>query len=33
MPDIDRDTLKLIIETESGKTFPLPIKAGWITIG
>jgi hypothetical protein len=33
MPDIDRDTLKLIIETESSKTFTLPIKAGWISNG
>jgi hypothetical protein len=33
MPDIDRDTLKLIIETESGNTFTLPIKAGWISKG
>lgn len=33
MPDIDRDTLKLVIETESGKTLTLPIKAGWISNG
>ncbi len=31
IPDIDRDTLKLVIETESGKTLTLPIKAGWIS--
>lgn len=31
MPDIDRDTLKLVIKTESGKTLTLPIKAGWIS--
>lgn len=33
MPDIDRDTLKLVVETESGKTLTLPIKAGWIGKG
>lgn len=33
MPDIDKDTLKLVIETESGKKFTLPIKAGWISKG
>ncbi len=33
MPDVDRDTLRLIIETESGKTLTLPIKAGWISNG
>jgi len=33
MPDIDRDTLKLVIETESENKLTLPIKAGWITNG
>ncbi len=33
MPDVDKDTLKLVIETESGKTLALPIKAGWIGNG
>jgi len=33
MPDIDKDTLKLIIKTESGKTITLPIRAGWISKG
>lgn len=33
MPDIDRDTLKLVIEMESGKKFTLTIRAGWITQG
>lgn len=31
IPDIDRNTIKLVIETESGKTLTLPIKAGWIS--
>lgn len=30
IPDIDRDTLKLVIETESGKKIIIPIKPGWI---
>ena len=29
-PDIDRDTLKLIVTTESKKTFVIPIRPGWI---
>lgn len=33
LPDIDRDTLKLIVETESGKKFTLPVRAGWIVQG
>ncbi len=33
MPDIDMDTLRLVIKTESGKIFTLPIKAGWVTRG
>lgn len=33
MPDIDKDTLELIIETESRKKITLPIKAGWIYKG
>ena len=33
MPDIDRDTMKLVVETESGKKFTLPIKPGWISRG
>lgn len=33
LPDIDRDTLKLIVETESGKKFTLPIRVGWIVQG
>lgn len=30
MPDVDRDTLRLIVETENGKKFKMPIRAGWI---
>lgn len=33
MPDVDKDTLRLVIETEIGKTLTLPIKAGWIGNG
>ncbi|OGK13477.1 hypothetical protein A3A93_01470 [Candidatus Roizmanbacteria bacterium RIFCSPLOWO2_01_FULL_38_12] len=33
MPDIDKDSLELIIETESEKKITLPIKAGWIYKG
>jgi len=31
MPDIDRDTMEIVVETKSGKTFTLPIKPSWIT--
>jgi len=29
-PDIDIDTIKLIVSTESKKTFVIPIRPGWI---
>jgi hypothetical protein len=29
-PDLDRDTLELIVSTESKKRFVIPIKPGWI---
>lgn len=33
MPDIDKNTIELIIKTESGKKLILPIKAGWVGNG
>lgn len=32
-PNFDDDTLSLVVETESGDTFTLPIKPGWIVKG
>lgn len=33
MPDIDRDTLKLIVKTKSGAEFSIPFSASWIQKG
>ena len=33
MPDLDKDTLRLVIETESGKRLFILIKANWISRG